>query len=292
LKLLEIGSGGQLGHDLVRLAGSRGWSADACGRARLDLADPDRIEAVVADSGSDAVVNCAAHHGTDRMERAPEPAFAVNARAVGRLAEACRAADLPLVQVSTDYVFPGTSDRPYREDDAPGPLSVYGASKLVGEELARRAHPGGAFVVRTASLFGRAGYRLGRPNFVETVLSAGRQKRPLRVVDDVVMSPTSTADLAVGIMQLLDSGADPGVYHMVNSGRATWYELARAVVEAGGAATELEPVASAEYGGDAARPTFSVLATGRAEGLGIRFASWEDALDRYMVERAESGVSP
>src|SRR5690606_11934570 len=174
-------------------------------------------------------VNCAAVHGTDRIETdaaLARAAFDVNGRAPGALADACRRRGARFVQVSSDYVFDGEAGRPYREEDAPAPVNVYGASKLLGEALARRAHPDGTIVVRTASLFGRAAPGHGSGSFVATIVRAAREGRPLRVVDDVVMSPTFAPDLARGILDLLEHDAPAGTYHLVNAGEASWWELA------------------------------------------------------------------
>lgn len=301
MRLLVLGAGGQLGHDMVRVARDAGIAVRGLGRRELDLApepagqaeaapspEPDPV-AGLRDLDFDVLVNCAAYTRVDDAEADPAAAFALNARAPALLAGACAERGARLVQVSTDYVFDGEARRPYREDDAPAPLGVYGASKLTGEALARRAHPRGTLVVRTASLFGIAGARRAEAgtggNFVETMIRRGGQTGRLRVVDDVVMSPTCTLDLARAIVHLLGDDAPAGTYHVAGLGQASWYELARAVVAGAGVDAVVEPIPSGEYPTPAVRPAFSVLDTGRALAAGCPLRPWQDALAHYLAER-------
>jgi dTDP-4-dehydrorhamnose reductase len=291
VRILLTGAGGQLGHDVARAAEAMGFEVVAPGRAELDLAAaPAALAAALRRHAFDVLVNCAAWTRVDDAEAEPERAFAVNARAAGALAAVCAGRGARFVMLSTDYVFDGQQRRPYREDDPTGPLNVYGASKLEGERLALEAHAGGTLVVRTASLFGVAGARraaAGRGgNFVETIIRNGARTGRLRVVDDVVMSPTATADVAPSILGLLRDDAAPGIYHVANEGAASWYEFACAVVEAAAVPAEVEPVPASEYGAPARRPAFSVLDTARASAAGYRPRSWRSALTDYLAERA------
>jgi dTDP-4-dehydrorhamnose reductase len=180
-------------------------------------------------------------------------------------------------------VFDGRSDRPYTEADRTGPLSVYGASKLAGEALVLRAHDG-AWIVRTAALFGLAGRHRG--NFVETVLRAGGRGDPMRMVRDVVVSPTATADLAPGLLGMIQGDPEPGVYHMVNRGEASWYAFARAIVEAAGLDVEIEPVAASEFPSAVRRPSYSVLDGSKAAAVAGAMPHWRQGLEGYMAARA------
>lgn len=289
MRIAVTGPGGQLGHDMLRAAQEAGHQVVALSRAELDLARPDDMERAFADLEFDVLVHCAAYTRVDDAEADPATAFQLNARAPALLAEICARRGARMVQVSTDYVFDGRAHRPYGEDDPPAPLNVYGASKLMGEGLVGMAHPDGAIVVRTASLFGVAGARRAREatggNFVETVLRRASAGEPLRVVDDIVMSPTHTLDLARGIVTLLETGAAPGVYHVVNGGQASWYDLARAVVEAAGLTAEVEAVPASEYPTAARRPSFSVLGTEKAGGAGVEMRGWQEALGEYLSAR-------
>ena len=281
MNILIVGPHGQLGHAILPLARSRGHSVTPVGRDRLDLARPEEISAVVEPLQFDLLINCAGYHGTDRIETEPGAAFDVNGRAPGGLAAVCRERGARLVHVSSDYVFDGEADRPYTETDRPAPINVYGASKLLGESLARREHPEGALVVRTASVFGRAAEGHGSGNFVETVLRVVGSGGSMKVVDDVVMPPTYADDLAEWILDLVDGDAPAGIYHAVNAGEASWYEFAAAVAAVAGLDGEVEAVPSSQYPTAAQRPRYSVLDAGRAAGY-TRFRPWREALEEYL----------
>ena len=280
MKLLVLGPTGQLGRDLVRAATRRaGIDVLTAGRDLLDLSETASIGDALADVGFDVLVNTAAFTAVDAAESDPATAFRVNAYAVEEIARACARGGRRLVQVSTDYVFDGASDRPYRPGDAPAPLNVYGASKLAGEALARRELPGATMVIRTSSVFGGAG------SFVETMLRLARERDRLRVEDDITMAPTCSADLAGAILDLVVADPGPGTWHLTNDGHATWYDLARAILEAAGLDTPVDPVPSAEYPTPARRPRFSVLDTSAAVRIVGRLPSWSEALNRYLASR-------
>lgn len=288
---LVTGAGGQLGRCLVaRVRGLPQHAlAAALERGVLDVTDREAVRRAVlgaADEGLDVVVNAAAMTHVDRCETEPEAARQANALAPGWLAEAAREAGAAFVQVSTDYVFDGTARQPYREDDPTGPRSVYGRTKLEGEQRARSAHPA-ALVVRTAWVFGP-----GR-NFVRTILEAAARALhgegpPLRVVDDQRGSPTWAGHLAEALVALVERDAH-GVYHVANSGSATWWELARAAVDAWGHPELLiEKVSTAAFPRPAPRPAWSVLDTGRAARAGVSLPAWPEGLRAYL----ESDHSP
>lgn len=283
------GSNGQLGRALVRnLAAAPGCQISAAVDVdQLDLADADALRAFFdgLPSAPDVVVNAAAFTHVDRCEREPDRARCGNATIPASLARICREAGIQLVHISTDYVFSGEGECPYREEDPPAPRSVYGRTKLEGERLVLDASD--AFlVVRTSWLFGD-----GR-NFIAAVLSqaaerhAGRASGPLRVVDDQRGRPTYAVDLAQAIRELIENGAR-GLYHLANSGIATWWDLARACLdEAGFAELEIERTRSQELKVDAPRPTWSVLDCSKAEALGVRMRSWREAVRAYLASDA------
>jgi dTDP-4-dehydrorhamnose reductase len=310
MRLLVTGATGQLGFDVLRAARDAGLETVAIGRGApgppagpdgLDFrrADADRIETVLQALGArpdDALVHCAAYTRVDDAETDRDAAFDLNARAVGDLAWACHRVGVRLVLPSTDYVFDGRAERPYREDDATGPINVYGASKLEGERRAREASDDRALVIRTASLFGVAGARRAREgtggNFVETMIRVGTERGRLRVVDDIVMSPTATRDVAAGILALLRADAPGGVYHLVNAGAASWYEFARAIVEDADVPADVQAIPAREYPTPAARPAYSVLDPGLAAGVaGVRVRGWREALGEYLRERTVGGTA-
>lgn len=288
-RVLVLGARGQLGREVVLIAGERGLHVVAWDRDELDLTDIGAIGGTLRAIEFDVLVNCAAYTAVDAAESNPALAFSLNAYAVEQIALACREADRMFVHVSTDYVFDGESETPYRPDQAPGPINIYGASKLTGEALARRAHREGTIVVRTSSVFGIAGAAPGGSgNFVETMLRLGKERERLRVVDDTVMAPTYAVDLARGIMDLLASGAPAEIYHVTNEGRASWHDFAREILQRAGIDTPVDAIASTDYPTPARRPRFSVLHTGRTTDRIGPLPPWRDALDRYLSERRAS----
>ena len=283
--VLLLGPNGQLGCDILRAHRESGEPFDLLPLARgeLDMAVPGAVERALGVLSFDALVNCAACTRVDEVEDGAALAFAVNAHAVQSLARVCAAKRARFVQVSTDYVFGGdlARRRPLREDDPTAPVNVYGASKAMGETLARLASDD-VVILRAASLFGLAGASGKGGNFVETMIRAGREKGALRVVDDQTMSPTATADVARVVVRMLNDGCAPGIYHVVNAGSATWFEFAREIVRRAGVAADVAPCATGEYPVRAERPRYSVLDTAKASAAFGAMPPWQDALERYL----------
>ncbi|HEU4429663.1 MAG TPA: dTDP-4-dehydrorhamnose reductase [Myxococcota bacterium] len=272
---LVTGGGGQLGSALQRTLAERGEASAALSHGELDIGDDAAIERALQRSGARVVVNCAALTKVDGCEREPALAERVNAQAPALLARACAARGAKLVQLSTDYVFAGEAQRPYREDDAPAPRSVYGRSKLAGEKAALEAP--GALVVRTSWVYGR-----GR-NFPAAILAQAREGKPLRVVADQRGRPTYAADLADAIVRLVAADAR-GVVNFANDGEATWLELARALLDACGFADRpIQPLTTDELALPAPRPRYSVLDLGKARALGLAPRDWRAALAAYLA---------
>ena len=284
-RVLLLGPNGQLGRDILRAHGKAEDPFDLLPLARgeLDVAEPGAVERVLGGLDYDAAVNCAAYTRVDEVEDNATLAFAVNAHAVAAMAQVCASKRARLVHISTDYVFGGDVERasPLREDDPTAPVSVYGASKAMGETLARLASDD-VVILRVASLFGVAGTSGKGGNFVETMIRAGREKGALRVVDDQTMSPTSTADVARVIVRMLTDGCAPGLYHAVNAGSATWFEFAREIIRRAGVEATVTPCATGEYPVRAARPRYSVLDNTKVSASFGAMPSWEDALDGYL----------
>ena len=292
-RVLLLGPNGQLGHDVRHAHAQTGEPFDLVplGRDRLDLAVPGAIERMLGDLEFDVLVNAAANNLVDGAEDNAALAFAVNAHAVRAMARACAAKRARFFHVSTDYVFGGDAARarPLREDDPTAPVNVYGASKAMGETLARLACED-AVILRVASLFGTAGASGKGGNFVETMIRAGREKGALRVVDDQAMSPTATADVARVLLRMLAEGCAPGLYHAVNDGPATWFEFAREIVRLAGVEAAVTPCSSEEYPTRAARPRYSVLDNTKVSAAFGPMPPWQDALDRYLRAKGHRNV--
>lgn len=280
MRVAVIGATGQLGSDIVRVFRDAGDEVFALGHGDIECTDSASVQAVLTSIRPDVVINCAAFVRVDDCEDYPEKAFQVNALGARNVAQVCGDLNAVCVYISTDYVFDGVKGTPYTEEDAPGPVNVYGASKLAGEFLVRSACPD-SLVVRTASLFGlRPPSGKGR-NFVETILAKAQAGEVLRVVHDIRMSPTFSLDAAHAIERLIHAG-QRGIVHVTNRGACSWYEFARAIVEYGGLAARIEPISSGDYPMQARRPRDSSLASHRLPpGAAAELREWEEALRAY-----------
>lgn len=281
-----IGGGGQLGRTLLRLLGERGlgWSHE-----ELDVTDPGEVLQKLQSAQLSAVINAAAYTRVDDAEDDAETAVAVNGCGPWNVAVACQTLDLPIVHLSTDYVFGQETGRdvPYREEDAPGPVNVYGASKLYGEYMlniaARRS-----FTIRTCGLYGPP-LEPGQGNFVETICQRVLAGVPLKVVDDQRCSPTSILEIAPLLIQILDSHCDAyGRYHLTAAGDCTWYEMACAIGKKLGGGVPIERVKSADSLRAAQRPGYSVLDCSRSsQKLGLALPHWRESLENYLDQRSQ-----
>ena len=281
MRVVIVGARGMLGTDLMRAFSDRG-ELTGLDIEELDITDEARCRACIGELSPDVVINAAAMTRVDDCESHVEEAFRVNALGAGNVAAAASDSGARLVHYSTDYIFDGRKQGPYVEDDPPSPLGVYGRSKLQGEELVRtrcEEH----LIIRTAWLFGCSG-----PNFIRTILTAARNGRQLRVVNDQFGSPTYTVDLADQSMRLVEAGVR-GTYHVTNRGSCTWYELARFALDcAAMGAVNVEPVTTAEYPRPAPRPANSVLANARLLNEGFpALRHWTEAVREYIRRTAE-----
>jgi dTDP-4-dehydrorhamnose reductase len=282
-----LGANGQLGSDILRVsrAGSVCTDAVALCRNDLDVSDLDAIPIALSRHRFDVLVNCTGYHKTDEVETHATEAFRINAHAVAVLARACKSLRARFVHISTDYIFDGDSRQPYKETDHASPINVYGASKLLGERLALREYADGTLVMRVASLFGVAGSSGKGGNFIETILCRGKETGEVRVVNDITMSPTCTADVARAILAALQKDAPPGVYHVVNSGSATWFEFAKQIIEEAGVQARVVPLTSEQFPTVAPRPPYSVLDNHKVSQIVGQLPHWKDALRRYLMEK-------
>lgn len=282
IHLLVTGGAGQLGLELGAVDWPDGVVVHRPDRTELDLSDPASIRRVFGATSFSAVINAGAYTAVDRAESDLVNAFAVNAMAPAVLAELSAAAGVPLVQISTDYVFDGSSPTPYVETDPVGPLGVYGASKLAGELAVRAGNPR-SVILRTAWV-----QSPHRANFIKTMLRLADSQPKLRVVDDQFGCPTTAADIADAVrritLRLLDDpNAPTGVYHFVNAGSTSWAGLASLVMEQsgirGGPSVPVEPIATSDYPTPARRPANSRLSTERIRrDYGIVPRDWSAAV--------------
>jgi len=278
MRILVTGAAGMLGHALVPVLEERHQVVKLT-RSDCDLGDESAVREIFRLEKPETVMHLAAFTNVDACEREPQKAQEQNAEATRNVARAANEIGAAVLYTSTDYVFGGDRDSPYREDDPPNPLNVYGRSKLAGEqhleEILDRY-----FIVRTSWLFGSHG-----KNFVATVRRLAGEKKELRVVNDQRGSPTYTRHLATKLEQLVTTG-EYGVYHITGAGSCTWFEFAGKIVEFGGIKdVSLTPVSSSEYVSDARRPAYSVLANGRLMDLGIGLLPhWTAGLKDYLEE--------
>lgn len=281
MRLLLFGSTGQVGREVVRRASGE-TTILVPDRAEADLARPESCARVVATAGADAVVNCAAWTAVDRAEAQEEAATLVNGAAPGAMATACAARGLPLLHLSTDYVFDGSGDRPFAPDDEPGPLNAYGRSKLAGELAVRRS---GArhLILRTSWVFSAHG-----GNFVKTMLALGAARRAIDVVADQAGGPTpaaAIADALLGSARAMAAGAEGGTHHFAGQPDTSWAEFARAIMRAAGLSCHVRDIPTSGYPTPARRPLNSRLyCAGFEAAFGIGRPDWRAGLQDVLAE--------
>lgn len=296
MKILIIGSKGQLGTELTQCfaRGNTELGIPALLRAKnevrgadldeLDISDLQAVRRFFDGAQYDCVVNCAAYTDVNGCESHPDIALKANALGPRNLALACVETGAKLVHVSTDYVFSGDGNVPYLEFDRCDPKSVYGKSKLFGEEYVRALCPR-SFIVRTAWLYGYHG-----KNFVKTIVRAARERGELRVVDDQLGNPTNAADLAHHLIKLCAS-EEYGVYHATGSGECSWYEFACEIVARFGISAKVSPCTTEEYPTPAKRPAYSSLRNLMLEcTVGDEFRDWREALSAYAERCQREGL--
>ena len=291
MTILIAGKSGRVAQDLATAAERLGVDARAIGRPELDVTEEASIARVIAAVKPRAIVNATAVGFFDQAEREPERAFALNRDAAARLAAAAAAAGIPFLHLSSDAVFDGEKGAPYLEDDPPGPLSVYGQSKLAGEQAVLAANPR-ALVVRTSWVFGPHG-----TNFLTAMLQQAATKDVVRVVSDQHGTPTAGADLAGAVFDIATQMADRGgagaggIYHVANSGVASWLELAEAIFAGwrrrGNRVPAIEPIRLADWPSPVRRPYYTALDCRKvARDFGITLPPWQESLERCLDEIA------
>jgi dTDP-4-dehydrorhamnose reductase len=281
-----FGAAGQLGVELVRELKHRGYETLSWDRAQVDITDRAAVENALASFDAQVVLNAAAYNQVDVAEKEPQAAYLVNALAVRNLALACRQIDAQLVHFSTDYVFDGEAGRSYVEEDATHPLGAYAVSKLSGE-LYAQAYLERVLIVRTSGVFGPAGIRTARGNFVELMLRLAQSPNPIRVVEDHVASPTFAPALASRTIDLMDGGKT-GVFHIGGGAPYSWFEFARLLFEAAGVKPALSATNEREYRTPARRPRYSALSNAKMERNGVApMPSLLEALKTYFATRGK-----
>jgi dTDP-4-dehydrorhamnose reductase len=284
MRLLVTGVPGLLSDDLIPVLRTR-HEVVPCSLPDLDITDREAVLKILPLHLPHLVINCAGYTNVDGAETHREEARRVNALGVGHLAWSCRDLDIPLLQVSTDYIFDGQSGVPYRPGDPPRPLNVYGQTKLEGEDLVTGLLKK-YFIVRTSSLYGRNG-----PNFVRTILNKARERRAFSVVADQIMSPTWAVNFSRGILELIES-EKYGTYHLTDrtDGGISWYDFARAILEMIGSRLELRPITAEELKRPAIRPAFSVLDLRQlSTAVGFQPLFWQEALRQFISSLSFSG---
>ena len=287
MRILITGCNGQLGNELRLLQKDYPqhifFNTDV---QELDISQPDDIERFVDDNSIDGIINCAAYTAVDKAESQEQLCTTLNAEAPAYLARAIERRKGWIVQISTDYVFDGTSFRPYREDDETMPQSTYGKTKLVGEFNVLR-HCQRSCIIRTAWLYSSFGN-----NFVKTMIRLGKEREALGVVFDQIGSPTYAHDLAVAIMAVVEKGVVNGIFHFSNEGVCSWYDFTKAIHRMAGISTcKVSPIHTDQYPTPAPRPHYSVLDKSKIkETFGIEIPYWEDSLEKciHLLQVAET----
>jgi dTDP-4-dehydrorhamnose reductase len=279
-RLMVAGAGGMTGSEVSERARRAGWEVAALARAELDVTDPASVDSAADDFRPKVIVNCAAYTAVDRAESEPDVAAAINDDGARNVARTAAAAGIPLIHLSTDYVFSGSARTPYRPEAETDPICVYGRTKLAGENAVRHEAPSHV-IVRTSWVFSHRG-----SNFVRTMLRLGAERDELRVVNDQVGRPTSAGDLAEALLvvaaAMLENREINGTYHFANAGETSWFGFAQAIIEESGARTRsprVVPISTSEFPTAARRPAYSVLdTTSFTHRFGVTPRPWREAL--------------
>ena len=276
MRVLVTGVKGQLGYDVMNELAKRGYEGVGVDVDEMDITDARKVDEVITKAQVDKVVHCAAYTAVDAAEDNVELCRRVNAEGTENIAKVCKRLDLPMVYLSTDYVFDGEGERPWEPDDERDPLNVYGQTKYEGE-LAVERNLDKYFIVRIVWVFGVNG-----KNFIKTMLNLAQNHDTITVVDDQVGSPTYTYDLARLLVDMIET-EKYGRYHATNEGLCTWYEFAKEIFRQAGVDVKVVPVTSEQFQAKARRPHNSRMNKDKLEAMGFqRLPSWQDALSRYL----------
>ncbi len=279
MRVFVTGVKGQLGHDVMNELAKRGHEGIGVDVEEMDITDEGAVDRVIKDAAPEAVIHCAAWTAVDAAEENEEICRKVNATGTGYIAKVCQELDIPMLYLSTDYVFDGMGERPWEPDDpVTAPLNVYGQTKYEGEQLVEK-YLEKFFIVRIAWVFGVNG-----KNFIKTMLRLSETHDTLTVVSDQIGSPTYTYDLARLLVDMIVTDKY-GRYHATNEGLCSWYEFAKEIFRQAGRDVQVLPVTTAEYGSPAKRPFNSRMNKDKLDVMGFRrLPAWQDALARYLEE--------
>jgi len=282
-KILLIGKTGQLGREIIKDSSFFDFEIVSFGKEELDVTNEPQVKEKIEKIRPDILINASAYHVLVACEENPLKAMIVNFLAVQNLAKICKKQKIIFVTYSTDYVFDGEKGTPYEENDKPNPLQIYGISKLAGEYAALNSYPEGVFVIRTCGLYGgEKGSPEKRGNFVLNIVKEAQNKEVIEVSSEQIVSPTYAGDLSKATSRLLNSKANPGVYHLVNEGYCSWYEFAKEIFKLVDIDIKILSIDRGGISGGAERPKFSALKNMKAKKLGIELPSWQEGLKSYF----------
>lgn len=274
LTVLVTGANGMLAQDLCPMLEDAGFEVIETGKDELDITNEMQVHKVISEVNPDFVLHCAAYTNVDKAEEEPETTELINAKGAEYTAKACKSNNAVMVYISTDYVFDGTKNTPYEHNDKTNPSTVYGMSKLHGEQYVQKYCPQ-SYIVRTSWLYGHHGR-----NFVETMISLA-EKPEIKVVDDQIGCPTWTVDLSDTIISLIDEKQPFGIYHACGAGQTSWYGFSKEIFRLMNLNVNLKPCTTEEFPRPAKRPKYSVL----ANQCGMR--DWKEALKEYIELRVD-----
>jgi dTDP-4-dehydrorhamnose reductase len=285
MKVAVLGANGQLGRDVASAFVAEGNTVAALTHEQIEVASLESVQAVLESVCPDLVINTAAFHHVEKCEADPALAFAVNGAGARNVAQITERLQVPLIHMSTDYVFDGVKGSPYTEEDQAHPLNVYGNTKLSGEHFVRSTNPR-HFVVRVSAIYGVNPCRAkGGLNFVELMLKLSREREELRVVDDEFITPTPTAQIAQQLLELSRT-QDYGLYHATAEGSCSWFEFAAAIFEQTGTRVRLDRARPGEFPAKVPRPKYSVLENQELKRRSLNvFTPWQEGLSRYLAQR-------
>jgi dTDP-4-dehydrorhamnose reductase len=281
VKITVIGSTGQLGTDLMNVLGSE-HEVIGLTHSDIEVSDASSFK-VLKEHQPDVIVNTAAFHKTDQCEEEPLKTFSVNALGARNIAMITQEMGAIAVFISTDYVFYGSKNEPYTENDVPVPINTYGISKLAAEHFTRQNPK--HYIIRIASVFGKAGASGKGGNFVETMITKAKKNEPITVIDDMWTSPTYTKDAASIIKEIAEKQLPYGVYHATNKGYCSWYQFAEQIFQFTGLTPTLKPIKTEQLTMKAKRPRFSALKSIKLPKYNIEVPTWQEALREYLTEK-------
>ena len=279
--ILVTGSTGQLGSDVVKELLKRGYSTLSPNRSELTLCSEDNIRNYILNSNCEAIVHCAAYTQVDKAEDEKDLCIKINATATKHIAKCAKILDIPMIYISTDYVFDGTKDGKYTENDETNPINIYGESKLAGEKYVQEILDK-YYIVRTSWVF-----NINGKNFIETMLRLSKANNQLSIVNDQIGSPTYTKDLSRLLVDMLET-SKYGLYHATNEGYCSWYEFANTIFKLANINIDIKAINSNEYASRAKRPLNSKLSKDKLIEYGFKpLPHWEDALKDYLIRRRD-----